>query len=334
MKNSTYSETLARKDDSNHCHISVVIPVYNAVSMLDELVSRLGAVIRELTSAYEVILVDDRSPDDAWHEIARLAGINEHVKGISLSRNFGQHAAITAGLELATGEWIVVMDCDLQDIPEEIPNLYARTQAGYDIVFAQRVDRQDHFWKRLSSKAFYGVFGYLTDTKLDHSIANFGIYSQRVIGSILAMQDHIRYFPTMCQWVGFKVSHVPVKHASRAEGQSAYGFVRLMRLASDNIVAFSNKPLRLATFAGMFISMLSAVIAAYYLIMYWMGGVVVSGYTSLILSVWFLSGCIILMLGIVGLYVGKMFDQTKSRPLYIIDKKVNVDACQTPRLGF
>jgi glycosyltransferase involved in cell wall biosynthesis len=161
-------------------HLSIVSPVYGAPSLIGELCLRLHSSLKKITEDYEIILVFDCSPDNGWEEICIECERDKRVKGIRLSRNFGQHYAITAGLEQATGEWVVVMDCDLQDRPEEINKLYKKAQEGYDIVFAQRADRKDSFLKRLSSKAFYAVFSYMTDTHQDARIANFGIYHWKV----------------------------------------------------------------------------------------------------------------------------------------------------------
>lgn len=160
------------------------------------------------------------------------------MKGINLSRNFGQHYAITAGLSQAKGEWVVVMDCDLQDTPEEIKNLYTKAQEGYDSVFAQRVERKDKFLKRLSSIVFYKVFSFLTDSKQDETVANFGIYHRKVVNAILSMGDSIRYFPIMAQWVGFRKGYLPIKHGARKEGKSSYSLFKLLKLASDNMIGF------------------------------------------------------------------------------------------------
>ena len=181
----------------NKVHISVVSPEYKGEKMVSELVRRIKESVGTITDDFEIILVNDASPDNTWAEIEKECAADSRVKGLDLSRNFGQHYAITAGLHYAKGEWVVVMDCDLQDRPEEIPNLYKKAMEGWDIVFAQRKLRNDGFLKRTSSRMFYSVFSYLTETKQDSSVANFGIYSHKVIESVLAMKDQLRYFPTM-----------------------------------------------------------------------------------------------------------------------------------------
>jgi len=303
--------------------ISIVSPVYMGEKIIQELVSQLNEVSQKICNDYEIILVEDGSPDNSWRVIEEVCKNNSKVKGIKLSRNFGQHYAITCGLEAANGDWIVVMDCDLQDQPEEIPNLFNKAMEGYDIVVAQRENRQDSFFKKISSKLFYKLFSYLTNTEQDTTIANFGIYNRKVIQSILSMNDYIRYFPTMVQWVGFNSVKLKVKHSSRFEGKSSYTFSNLLKLAFNNILSFSDKPLKIFMKLGLYISTISFLIGIIYLLQYFSGHIVVLGFTSIIITITFLSGIIILTLGLVGIYVGKTFEQSKQRPTYIIHKKIN-----------
>jgi dolichol-phosphate mannosyltransferase len=305
-------------------HISVVSPVYKAENIVAELVRQLHESLAAITDSYEIILVNDTSPDSSWETIVVECEKDSRVKGIDLSRNFGQHYAITAGLSFAKGEWVVIMDCDLQDRPEEIPNLYRKAQEGWDSVFAQRANRRDPFFKRQFSKLFYKFFSYLTDTKQDPTIANFGIYNKKVIGAILEMKDYVRFFPTMAQWVGFRKFYLPVQHAERHDGKSSYNFKGLMKLAWNNIIAFSDKPLRLIVKIGFSISFVSSLMIIIYLIGYLKGSIQVLGFTTLILSFWFLSGAIIFILGIIGLYVGKTFENVKKRPVFVIREQKNV----------
>lgn len=304
--------------------ISVVSPVYLGEGLVNELVCRLSNSLSDITTDYEIILVDDGSLDGSWKEIQNICSKNKNVKGIKLSRNFGQHYAITAGLESVSGELVVVIDCDLQDRPEEIPNLFAKINEGYDIVYARRTLRKDGFFKKLFSRIFYRLFSYLTDSKQDSTIANFGIYHKKVIQAILAMKDHVRYFPTMVQWVGFSSSKIDVIHSHRLDGESSYSWAQLIHLGLNNIIAFSNKPLILMVRLGLLISFLSFLAGATYLYQYFMGTIVVLGFASIIISIWFLSGVIILLLGIIGVYLAKTFDRAKERPTFIIDKKINM----------
>lgn len=303
--------------------LSIVSPIYRGEKMLDELVRRIIDSVKDITDDYEIVLVNDCSPDNSWEKIVQLCNENKKVKGVNLSRNFGQHYAITAGLSKTSGNWVVVMDCDLQDRPEEIPNLYAKTREGFDSVFAQRVERQDTFMKRLSSAAFYFVFSFLTDSKQDKSVANFGIYNRKVVNAILSMGDSIRYFPIMAQWVGFRKGYLPVQHAERQVGSSSYSFFKLMRLASDNMIGFSDKPLRLMLTFGFYVVIGSLLVALYYFEKWCLGLIVVDGFTTMVISLWLIAGILTMMLGITGLYIGKIFDRVKGRPVFIIGETVN-----------
>lgn len=303
--------------------LSVVSPVYYGEFTIQELTERIFASCENIFSEIEILLINDASPDKSWEVIQGLCEKDKRIIGINLSRNFGQHYAITAGLERATGDWIVVMDCDLQDRPEEIPNLYHQALMGFDIVFAQRLERKDAASKKLSSKLFYKTFGYLTDSKQDNSIANFGIYSQKVVQSILSLKDKIRYFPTMVQWVGFNSTKIQVQHDARGNGKSSYNWGMLFKMAFDNIISFSDKPLHLTVRFGFFIALFSFFIGLYYIIKYLLGDIEVLGFTSIIISISFFSGIIIFILGIIGIYLGKTFEQTKNRPTYIIDEIIN-----------
>jgi len=305
--------------------ISVVSPVYMGENMLDELVERLCESVSSITFDYEIILVNDCSPDNSWAKIKGICKTYPKVKGVNLSRNFGQHYAITAGLSIATGEWIVVMDCDLQDQPEEIPNLYKKALEGYDNVLAQRVERKDKFLKRLSSTVFNKVFGYLTDSPKDKTVANFGIYNKKVISAVLQMGDLVKSFPTEINWVGFKTGKLPVEHANRASGSSSYTLKKLLAFAGNNMIAFSNKPLRLMIGFGFCIVLLSFAIAFYYFILYLYDKIEVTGFTTLIISLWLSCGLIIMFIGVVGVYIGKIFDQVKGRPTFIISEKINFE---------
>lgn len=303
--------------------ISIVSPVYKAEKIVDLLVQSICNEVSKITENFEIILVEDGSPDNSWAKIEENCQKDKRVKGIKLSRNFGQHYAITAGLDHTQGEWVVVMDCDLQDRPEEIPNLYNKAQEGYDVVLARRYQRQDSFFKRFFSWAFYKTLSYLTGVKHDAAVANFGIYHQKVIQAVCQMRESIRYFPTMVRWIGFKQTKLDVEHAERQEGKTSYNLKRLLNLALDIILAYSDKPIRLVIKAGFVISFMSFIFAVSIVIRYFLGEIAVSGYASLIVSIWFFSGLIMMTLGVIGLYIGKTFEGVKNRPIYIIGKKVN-----------
>jgi dolichol-phosphate mannosyltransferase len=304
--------------------ISIVIPVYGCASCLDELHKRLVIVLNSLVNNYEIILVEDASPDDSWQRILQLTKNNSSVKGIRLSRNFGQHKAITAGLDFATGEWIVVMDCDLQDKPEEIIKLYKKAISGYDIVFARRYDRKDSYLKKLGSKLFYKFMSYMTNTKLDPAIANFGIYNKKVINAVKGMRENLRYFPVMVKWVGFESTTIDVVHSERHSGKSSYSLKKLINISVDVVVSFTEKPLKLMVCTGVFISILSALYALYILVGAIAGNIKIEGWASVMVSIWFISGVLMSMLGVVGVYVGKAFNETKKDHSTLFQKQCGV----------
>jgi dolichol-phosphate mannosyltransferase len=302
--------------------LSIVSPVYRAGKLLPELVQRVKAAVKPISMDFEVILVEDASPDNSWAEIERLSQLHPEIVGLKLSRNFGQHYAITAGLDQAKGDWVVVMDCDLQDRPEEIPSLLKKAQEGFDVVLARRANRQDGFLKRLSSKLFYRTLAWLTGSQQDETIANFGIYHHRVIREIISMRESIRYFPTMVRWVGFKQTAIDVVHAANEERASSYNFKRLFNLALDIMLAYSDKPIRLTVKLGLLVALTGFLFAIFTLVRYLQGHIIVAGYASLIISLWMLTGFLLVTLGMVGLYVGKTFEGVKNRPIYIIEKSV------------
>ncbi|GHB37030.1 glycosyltransferase family 2 protein [Mongoliitalea lutea] len=305
--------------------LSIVSPVYKAENIVSELVKRICEAIEPITSDYEIILVEDGSPDKSWEAIVYESSINSKIKGVSLSRNFGQHYAITAGLDHARGEWVVVMDCDLQDRPEEIHSLYEKTKEGFDVVLAQRIERQDSLVKKTSSKIFYQTLSYLTGEKQDPSVANFGIYHRRVIQAVQQLREPIRYFPTMVRWTGFKSAKLEVTHSERFSGSTSYNWNRLFRLALDIILANSDKPIRMIVKFGFFVTFISFFIGALVIYRYLMHQITVPGYTSLLVSIWFIGGMVLFVLGLIGLYIGKIFEGVKQRPIYIVGRTTNLN---------
>lgn len=298
----------------------MVIPVYQAQFTIEELTGRIRASLQGAGLSYEVILVDDGSRDASWQAVLAACARDGSVRGVRLSRNFGQHSAITAGLERASGHWTVVMDCDLQDRPEEIPLLHGKTIEGYDIVLAKRADRQDSLFRRWASAAFYSVLRYLTGTAHDAGVGNFGIYSRQVVREICNMREHVRYLPTMVRWVGFRSCTIDVTHAARTEGTSNYNLGRMLDLALDIALAYSDRPLRLAVKFGFAVAFIGLLMTIWTVANRLLGNLDGNpmGYASILSSIWMLAGCILIILGTVGLYVGKIFDGVKNRQLYIV----------------
>lgn len=301
--------------------LSIISPVYKAENIVEELVKRIQESVSSITQEYEIILVEDGSKDNSWDKIQEQCAKDSRVKGIKLSRNFGQHHAITAGLDKAGGKWSVVMDCDLQDRPEEIPRLYQEALKGFDIVYAKRKDRHDSFFKKMYSNIFYKIFTWLSGVPQDDTIANFGIYSSDAINAVNELREPMRSFATMIKWVGFNSTAIYVEHAVRFEGRSSYSFKKLVNLAMDISLAYSDKPLRMTVKLGAVLSVGAIFFGFITVYRYLTGHITEPGYTSLIVSIWFLSGLIIFILGVIGLYLSKVFDGIKNRPLYIIEKE-------------
>ena len=312
----------AISDSSEAIDLSVVVPVYRGAPFLHELHRRLVATLEPMVARFEIVLVEDGGPDESWSIIEDLARQDARVRGIALTRNFGQHHAITAGLRQARGQWIVVMDGDLQDPPEEIAKLWAKAQQGHDCVLARRVRRDDASYKRLWSWLFYRAFNYLADLnyRYDGTVANFSIISRRVADTINGMGEAVRFYGGFLTWAGFATAYVDVTHVRRPGGESGYTIFKLVRLATTIILAHSNKPLRLCVYAGLLLSALAFVGGLVHIVRLLVHGSPVMGWTSLIVSVWFGTGAMILALGILGLYIDRIFTEVKHRPLYVVRK--------------
>ena len=297
--------------------LSVVIPVYGCRAALPELHRGLTESVAQITTDYEIILVNDACPQNSWETIQELCNKDEHVIGIELSRNFGQLKATLAGLDVSSGDWIVVMDCDLQDRPEEIINLYAKCQEGYDIVIASRKQRQDSKLKILVSNVFYSFYSFVTEVKYDPSLCNFSICSRKVINQYCKMREIHRAYIMYLLWMGFQWTTLEVEHNKRFEGKSGYNFKKRMEMAIDILTSQSDKLLRLTTKIGLTISALSFIYFVVTVIRHFTEDIIM-GYSSTIALILLMGGLTILSVGLVGLYVGNIFMEVKHRPLYII----------------
>lgn len=306
---------------SAHVSISVVSPVYGCKGCLEDLVDRVAAALAPSGRRFEVLLVDDNGPDVAWPRILELAKSRPWLRGFKLSRNFGQHYAIAAGIEKSSGDVVVVMDCDLQDPPEDIPALVAQLTDGVDVVFAQRTARQDSLSKRFFSWGFFRLLSWLTGVRQDHTTANFGAYSRKVIDVVNGMPERDRCFPLMVKWTGFTTRYVPVNHASRKDGDSGYSFGKLLRLATEIVLSYSDKPLRLVVKVGLVFAAIAFGMVGWTLLRFVQGDTQVAGFTSIIASIWLVGGVIISCLGILGLYLGRLFIDAKRRPYYLVSEQ-------------
>jgi glycosyltransferase involved in cell wall biosynthesis len=300
--------------------LSVVIPVYNCAGCLEELHARLTASLREVTPDYEIVLVDDRSTDAAWEIMRRLARADGRLRIVRLSRNFGQHAAITAGLARSTGAWTVVMDCDLQEPPEEIPRLYAKAQEGHEIVRAVREGRRHSAFRRVSATLYRRM---LSEREGEIEFSTLSIISRKVVDTFLLLRDRDREYQLVLDWLGFSQASITFAHKERAgDSPSTYGLRELIGVALDGMFFRTTVLLRWIVFAGFCIAGLGGVMAAYAVFSRYVEDTP-PGYTSIVVLLLLLSGFIIIALGIVGLYIGRIFDQVKGRPLFVVDEQID-----------
>lgn len=302
--------------------ISVVIPVYGCRAALIELCNRLTSSVSKLSKDYEIILVNDACPQKSWEVIEQLCAQDEHIKGIELARNFGQMKAILAGLDYSTGDYIVVMDCDLQDKPEEIIQLYNKLQEGYDVVFARRKVRKDSVIKQLLANIFYKIYEFSVGDNYDGALCNFSIAKRKVVDSYCNMREQHRAYVMYIKWLGFKHAVVDVEHCERYEGVSSYDLKKRINLAFDILTSQSDKVLYLTVKFGAVISFIAFLINIALVVNYYLNNVT-PGWTSIIATIWLVGGIIIGIIGIVGIYVGNIFMQVKNRPLYVIRNILN-----------
>jgi polyisoprenyl-phosphate glycosyltransferase len=307
--------------------LSVVVPVYGCGDCLVALHERLTATLAPMTDSYELVFIDDRSVDDGWAVLLKLGAQDPHVNAFRLSRNFGQDAAITAGLAQARGDWAVVMDCDLQEAPEDIPRLWAAAQNGYDIVRTTRRGWHHSAFRRWTSR-LYRRLTLETDVRPDYS--NLSLLSRRVIDAFLRLHDRDREYMIALDWLGFDSTSIEIEHHERHAGKSGYTFERLVRVALDGMFFRSTVLLRLVVLLGFVIAVTGVVIAVFEVVDYFAEPhKTVPGYTSLAVLLLVLAGFIIVSVGVVGLYVGRIFEQVKNRPLFLIDDQTGGSAADS-----
>jgi len=311
--------------------LSVAIPVYNEESVLPELYHRLSSVLERLANrSYELVFVDDGSTDGSREWLEALASINPCVRVVALSRNFGHQAALTAALEHVSGDVVVLMDGDLQDTPETIPRFLAEYERGYEVVYAIRQDRKESWWLRACYQAFYRTIGRLASIDLPRGAGDFALLSRRVVDQLRHYDERHRYLRGLRTWVGFRQQGIPVERDARHSGKSKYSFAKLFKLAFDGIFSFSVVPLRAATFLGTLTISGSLLFAGYSLFAkFFLQSP--TGFTALILAITFLAGVQLLFLGIIGEYVGRIYEEVKRRPHYVVDRIIDGDECTNPR---
>lgn len=303
--------------------LSVAISLYNEEEVFSELLSRLKAVLNALPGGpHQIVFVDDGSSDGTFDKVAAAAAEDPRIVGISLSRNFGHQAALSAALDYASADAVIVMDGDLQDPPEDIPRFLDEHRKGFDVVFARRTDRKEPWALRACYYVFYRMIAVLSDVRLPLDAGDFGLMSRRVVEKMRIIREHHRYLRGLRTWVGFRQTGIPVERGARAAGRSRYTFGKLLRLAFDGIFAFSMAPLRGAAILGFLAIAGSLAFAAYATYVKLVLGKSPPGFTALILVISLFSGAQLLFLGVIGEYLGRVYEETKGRPQYIVAKTV------------
>jgi glycosyltransferase involved in cell wall biosynthesis len=298
--------------------VSVVVPVYGCAACLDELVERVNLTLDGIADNWEVVLVDDRSPDASWAAIERLVRRDPRVRGLRLSRNFGQHAAIAAGLAIAKGDWVAVMDCDLQDPPEALKDLYAKAQEGYDVVLARRGRRPEHRLQRFAKDFYYRILARVLDLEIEPGVGTFSLVSRKVVDACMTIGDRDRNYLLILHWLGFSRTTIRVDQAARATGRSSYSRRALLRFAVDGLFFQTTHLLRWIVVGGFVVAVAGGVGAIGLIVAHFVFRPP-SGYTSLAVLLLLFAGVIITCTGIAALYIGRVLEHVKHRPLYVID---------------
>lgn len=304
--------------------LSIIITIYNAERIIPELNSRVFSALEGITSNFEIVYVEDSSRDNSWATLKALAQLDKRIRPIKFARNFGQHTGISAGLQHCRGQMVIMMDGDLQDAPEAIPLLIqAKKSTDKKIVYVRRIERKHSFKKIMLSKIFYGVFDSLSGMKSDPSIGTFRIMDKIVVDSFKLFSEGNKYIGGIFYWMNFGYETLDIAHHERRSGKSGYNVFRLLKLASKGIVGFSNKPLRFSIYLGVFSAVFAFMLGILFLARKFIYDIQLPGYSSIIISIYFTGGILMIILGIIGEYIGRIFDQVKARPEYIIEEKLN-----------
>jgi dolichol-phosphate mannosyltransferase len=313
--------------------VSVVVPVFNEREVLRELHRRLAAVLSGMAVAYEIVLVNDGSSDGSWERILEITNVDRSVKAVSLSRNFGHQIAITAGLDAASGDAVVIMDADLQDPPEVIPLMYAKYLEGYDVAYGQRRHREGETWaKKATATLFYRLVRRLTSLDIPADTGDFRLMSRRVVDDLARFHEHHRFIRGLVTWVGYNQTPVVYDRDRRHGGATKFSLAKMTTFAFDGITSMSIRPLRLASTLGLLLSALSLAAMVALVIFKLAGGKgLVQGWTSLAVGMLFLGGVQLSALGLMGEYIGRIHDEVKNRPPYLVSDRVNMEAPQARR---
>jgi len=303
--------------------VSVAIPLFNEEEVFPELLRRLTAVLDRIPGGpHEIVFVDDGSVDGTFGKVAEAAAADSRIVGMSLSRNFGHQAALSAALDRASGDVVLVMDGDLQDPPELIPRFLEEQSHGFDVVYALRTGRKEGWILRGCYYIFYRIIAALSNVHLPLDAGDFALLSRPVVDRMNAIPERHRYLRGLRTWVGFRQTGIPVERSKRAAGRSRYSFGGLLRLAFDGIFAFSMAPLRAAALVGGLAVVAALLFSAYAVYVKFVLGKSPQGFTALILVITFFSGVQLLFLGVIGEYLGRVYEETKGRPRYIVQKTV------------
>jgi dolichol-phosphate mannosyltransferase len=303
-------------------HISVVVPMLNEELIVPELIKRVSSELEKMNESHEIIIVDDGSQDKTWEEIVKEAKKFKNIRAIKLSKNFGHHYAISAGIHNSNGDWVVVMDGDLQDRPEVIPNLYKKAIEGFDVVFVSRVNRPEGIFYKILQKTFYKLLTILSGIKWDSRQANFSIISRKVVDAFRVFPENARFYGSTIKWLGFDTTFIEAQHGTRFKGKPSYTFRKRLKLALDIIIAFSDRPLRFAIGLGVAMSVASLLSFLVIMMSFYINitdKLLIPTLISILILVF---GIIFIILGIIGTYLGRVFTEVKKRPLYIISKSI------------
>ncbi len=302
--------------------ISVVIPVRNEGENISELIERISSTIKEMGKSFEIVFVTDINTDNTVYLLTQYADTNDNIKIIKLSNSFGQHIAVLAGLDHCCGEYIVIMDGDLQDFPEDIPVLYNKILDGFDIVYAIKINKNNNIFRNICSLVFNGLMSYLSDIKIKINSSMFRIISRKALVEILRFREYEPSLTYIFGFINLPTSTVKVRSGIRKNGETKYNLFKLVNFAVSSLLSFSRKPLRMISGLGFIMSILSFIYFLIILYQHFFFKIEVLGWATIMSIITFIGGIQLLSLGVLGEYVGRMYMQTKNRPLYIIEKKL------------
>lgn len=309
--------------NSNETLISLILPIHNEEGNISELYARSKKVLSDLGS-HELIFVNDGSRDGSLEKLMEICDKDKSVKVIDFSRNFGHQMAITAGINHAIGNSVVVMDSDLQDPPEVIRDLFSKHQEGFEVVHAKRKTRQDGLMKKITAFIFYRIMRRLANVDITEDAGDFYLMDRRAVDAMKEVGESSRFMRGLVSWIGFKRTHIFFDRMDRKSGKTAYSFKKMIKLAIDGLTSFSHVPLKLATYLGLLSTFIGFILGAYAIYQkIYFPQTTAQGWTSLILTVLFLGGIQLIVLGIIGEYIGRIYTETKNRPLYIVRQKIN-----------